>query len=244
VGRQELFVQQSREKLHAARRALSATWNQPAEAQEVAGDIFATAPLEPLQALLDRLNESPRLAVLVADERLREAERRLAASQAQPDVTLALGIRHLSDPDDTGLVASASVPLGSRSRSRVRVAESEAQLRRVQAEQAVLRQNAVTTVGALHGAVEARRQYLEILDRDILPATDAAREQIERGYRIGRLSYGEYALSTREALDAELERLRFATEYHQLLNQLEGLIGTPVHAGNAGDPPARDHVRE
>jgi cobalt-zinc-cadmium efflux system outer membrane protein len=228
VGRQDAFLQETRGKLAGARGALSATWTGTDEAGSVVGDLRGTPPLEPFAAVLERLEESPRVAVLISEERLRDAERRLARSQARPDLTLALGVRHLNEVDDTGLVASASVPLGSRSRSRARVAESEALIRRTQAERDALKRSARATVSALHSAVEARRRSLEIIDREVRPAAETAREQVQRGYRLGRLSYGEYALATREALQTELEWVRIATEYHQLRSQLEGLIGTPV----------------
>jgi cobalt-zinc-cadmium efflux system outer membrane protein len=238
VGRQTAFVQEVRGRLTGARGALTAAWTGSDEAGSVVGDLQGAPPLESLTTVLARLDGSPRLAALASEERLREAERRLAESEARPDITLGLGLRHLNEVDDTGLVASASLPLGSRSRSRARVAETEAQMRRARADRDALQRSARATVSALHSAVEARRRSLEILDGEVRPAAETAREQIQRGYRLGRLSYGEYALATREALETELARVRVAIEYHQLRTQLEGLIGSPVENANAASPAA------
>lgn len=238
VGRQEAIVAEIQGKLVGARRALAASWGGTQEVGFVVGDLRATSALESVDSLLKRLDESPRLAVLTSEGRIHEAERRLAQTYARPDITLAFGLRRLNEIDDTGLVASALLPLGNRSRSRVRVAASEAQIRRSAAEQEAFRQGMRASISALHGAIEARRRSLQILESDVRPAAEMARRQIERGYRLGRLPYGEYALATRDALQAELEAIRIATDYHQLRNRLEGLIGAPVRNATPELTPA------
>ncbi len=89
----------------------------------------------------------------------------------------------------------------------------------------------MATVSGLHRQIEVRRESLAVLERDVLPAATEALAQIERGYRLGRLSYGEYAVAARESLDAELERVGTAIEYHQLLTEIERLTGVAVPAG-------------
>jgi cobalt-zinc-cadmium efflux system outer membrane protein len=229
VGRQELFVTRAQAEREIASRALAASWGEPeAEPPAVTGDLFAIAALEPLESLLAKLDRSPRTTRLLTAQRVLEAERRLAQAQARPDVELSLGARHLNEPGDLGLVAGFSVPWGSRTRSRALVAERDALIRQAAADQVSARLDAVATIGGLYRQLDVRRKALTVLQRDILPATAAALQQIDRGYRLGRLSYGELALAAREALDAELERVRIATEYHQLLVELEGLTGTAI----------------
>lgn len=240
VGSSELLVLQARAQQEVAWQRLTAPWDRPetggmldevppgSPPGSVAGDLFTTPPVEPLPALLNQLAASPQIARLATTERLREAERTLARAQARPDVVLSLGLRHLAEPDDLGLVAGVALPLGNRARSRAAVAEREALIRQAAAETDALRLDLATTAGRLHREIELRRRSLAIIERDILPAAEAALEQIGRGYRLGRLSYGEYALASREALDAQLERVRIATEFHQLLMELEGLTGTSL----------------
>ena len=234
VAREELFRLRSQAELDVTWRALAATWGEPdATRVAAAGDLFRTRPLEPLAALLATLDQTPRLARLATAQRVREAERRLTEAQARPDVEISLGARHLNEAGDTGFVVGASFPFGSRARNRALVVESEASLRQIQAEQTAGRISAVAALSGLHRQVEVRRETLEVLQRDVVPATTAALEQIDRGYRLGRLPYSEYALAAREALDAQLERVRIATEYHQLLADLEGLTGTAVRMAPA-----------
>jgi cobalt-zinc-cadmium efflux system outer membrane protein len=218
VGREELFGLRSRSEIRVRWSALASTWGAPESAAEaVVGDLRAVPVLEPLESLLARLEQTPRFRQLATQQRLRGLQRRIAAAEARPDITVALGLRHLSESDDTGLVAGFSVPLGSRARSRANVAESDA----------------VTMLRALHLRAQERQAGLGLLRDRIVPATASALQQVERGYRLGRLSYGEYAVAAREALDAELQLLQIATEYHQLLAEIEGLTGIAVGASPA-----------
>ncbi len=224
VGREQLMVARARGELDMAGRDLAAAWGQTdAPPGPAVGDLFATPPLEPLAQILARLEATPQLARLAAGRQVREAERRLAAAEARADFAWSVGARHLNGPGDIGLVAGLSIPFGATSRSRPLVAEANALVRRAEAEQAATRVDVSRTVAALHRQVELRRETLAVLQRDVLPATAAALEQIDRGYRLGRLAYGEYAQAAREALDAELEKVQVATEYHQYLVELEGL---------------------
>lgn len=232
VGRQQLAVLSAEAERDSAWRTLAATWGEPdAQRAEAAGDLFDARPLEPLPELLARIEVSPSITILAAGERLREAERRMALAQRKPDVALALGLRHLNEPGDMGLVAGATVSLGSRARGRALAAERTALLEQARATRAAGVTSAVAIIARLHRLAESRRQALEVLARDIVPATRAALEQVERGYRLGRLSYGEYALAARESLDAEFERVRVATAYHELVTDIESLTGIAVQPG-------------
>lgn len=232
VGRARLFVARAEAETDVAWRTLAATWGEPnAPRIQAAGDLFAAPELEPLPTLLARLEQSPRLTALAAGERLREAERRLAEAQARPDLALSLGVRRLNEVDDTGLVAGVAVPFGSRARSRPLVAESGARLEQARAERAAQTASAMAAVGGLHSEATTRRAALQLLQDEILPATAAALQQIERGYRLGRLSYSDYALAARESIDAEFDRIRIAGEYHQLLTEIESLTGGPRPSG-------------
>jgi cobalt-zinc-cadmium efflux system outer membrane protein len=236
VGREQLLVLRAEAEIGAAWRTLAASWGAPDSLpMNAAGDLFAVQTLQPLPDLLARVERSPRFAALAAGERLREAERRLAESQARADISLSLGVRYLSEPDDAALVAGIAVPFGSRARSRALVVESAALVEQARAEREANLTDAMATVGGLHRQIEVRLESLAVLERDVLPAATEALAQIERGYRLGRLSYAEYAVAARESLDGELERVGTAIEYHQLLTEIERLTGVAVPAG--GDVP-------
>lgn len=229
VGRQQLFVARSRAELDLARRALAASWGEPGSpVPAVAGDLFGIPPLEPIDEFLRRVEQSPRLASLATVERLRIAEVRLAETESKPDLTFSFGVRHLAEPGDTALVAGVAVPLGTRARGRARAQAAEAALQLSQHQTAADRLAITSLVMSLHRQIELRREALQVLETQILPATAAALEQIDRGYRLGRLGYSEYAQAARESLDAQLERLELAAEFHQLLTELEALTGTGV----------------
>lgn len=229
VSRESLFVRRASDDLDLARRKLTATWGSSQTGfLRAAGDLYDAPVLEPLRSLLSRLEQSPRTLRRFSEQQLREAESRLVKARNKPDLTLSIGVRHLAEPDEAALVASMSVPLGTRMRNRPYLDESAALLRQVEARNTAEQLEITTTVTSLHRQAELARESLRVFRDEVQPATKAALSQVDRGYRAGRLTYIELAQSTRDAMQTELELIRAATTYHQLIVELERLTGTTV----------------
>lgn len=229
VSREALFVRRANDDLDLARRELAATWgSSQTELLSAEGNLYEAPALEPLQSLLARLDQNPRTLRRVSEQRLREAESRLTQTRDKPDLTLSVGVRHLAEPDEAALVASMSVPLGTRLRNRPYVDESASLLRQVQARNAAEQLELTKKVTSLHRQAELARESLGVFREEIQPATTTALSQVARGYRAGRLPYTELAHATRDAMQTELELLRIAANYHQLIIELERLTGTTV----------------
>lgn len=229
AGRRRIQEFRARSEAASARARLAASWGMSApDFDAVSGDLLALRRDGDLAGRLERLEQSPLLAQLLTMERLREAELRLAAAQARPDVGISAGLRHLNDSDDMALVAGFSVPLGSRSRSAAAQAEAEARLRQARAETAAGKAEVRGALSRLQAEITARREAIQILTSEVLPAAETALTQVERGYQLGRLSYTEYAASAAELLEARLELLDEAVAYQQLTNELDRLLGAGV----------------
>lgn len=229
AARGRLLKARTAAEADTARQRLAALWGEgTADFTRVDGDLLAVPVVPPVEALLESMAASPKQARLLTERRLREAEVRLADSQNRPDITLSGGVRHVNESNDMGFVAGISVPIGNRSRARPAIAEAQARLRQSEASAALDRIEAEATIRALHQELAARRAAVLILRDEVLPLSESALEQIERGYRLGRLPYSELGTAATAVLETRLELIEEATAFHRLATELEQLTGLSV----------------
>ena len=161
-------------------------------------------------------------AFIGIDERLAEAERRLAAarvtlaqSAAVPDVTVSGGLRRFNDGRDTALVAGVSLPIPIRDRNRggIEAARADETAAEFQAER--VRAEARRERAQAQMLVEAAETRLTALEGPGLAQAEEAVRLAQIGYNAGRFSLLELldaqgALTTarRSIIDARLDRAR------------------------------------
>jgi outer membrane protein, heavy metal efflux system len=116
-------------ELLTSRRKLAAMWgeSEPAFAR-ARGDLYALPPNEGYEQLLPRLANNPDFARFASEERLRDAELRVAEAQARTNLTWRAGVRVLSETNDEALVLGVTLPLYSARRSRSEAAAARAEL--------------------------------------------------------------------------------------------------------------------
>ncbi|MCD8456717.1 hypothetical protein LPH50_00465 [Xylella taiwanensis] len=94
--------------LNAACRYLAALWkSRRPDFAAVSGDPLVLPALQDLAQLEHHLMRTPELAQLTGEARVREAELRLARSQAGADVQWQVGIRYLRNGGDVGAEPAA-----------------------------------------------------------------------------------------------------------------------------------------
>ena len=185
---------QADSELRTARFALAASWGSPEPDFTTArAGLFDLRAVEPVQALLDRLERSPDLRRYASEQRLRAAELRLARAQARPNLAFSLGLRRLAEDDDTALVAGVSLPLAFRDRNQGGISEAQARLEQTGASADAARTRARASLLGLHQQVNADRARVETLRNEALPQAGLALEQTRSGYERGRFSFLELA---------------------------------------------------
>lgn len=209
-----ILVKEGREAPLRAIRARSAAAQAAAEleaarAEEQASrntfaSLFgATVPPKDLQGgLLDlrphQVNPEQGLDVRLADaERLRaEAEVAQESSVARLNPAVGLGVRHMQDTGDVGLVGGVSMTLPLFDRNKGNIAAARADLRAAEANLAsvaasarVRARNAITNVEAAGARVAA-------LEKSAVP-------EAAEGLRLAQLSYAEGRATLLELLDAQ-----------------------------------------
>ena len=209
-----ILVQEGREAPLRAIRARSAAAQAAAELEAARADEQASRnsfaslfgatvpPKDLLGGLLDltphQVNPDQSLDVRLADaERLRaEAEVAQEKTVARLNPAVGLGVRHMQDTGDVGLVGGVSMTLplfdrnkGNIAAARADVRAAEANLASTAASARVRARNAITNVEAAGARVTA-------LEKSAVP-------EAAEGLRLARLSYAEGRATLLELLDAQ-----------------------------------------
>ena len=223
-----------RARLEAAKRSLAAMWGADSATLdgrafgESNGDLFQLPTVGEYLPLVERLQANPDFLRFATEERLREAELRLAATQKQTDIRIGGGVRHSQDTRDVGLVASFSMPLfaGRRAQSAINEAAARRDLVGVQREAALVRARAA--LYSLHSDLREAEARVAALQATVLPRMEEALKETQYAFERGRYSYLELVDAQREFLDAQADRIDAATQAQLLITEIERLTNAPI----------------
>lgn len=226
VADAKLAAEGAEHELHAARILLAATWgSDTANFGRASALLCRLHDVSPYEELASRVSENPDLLRFATEQRLREAEARLAVARQRPDWRVSAGVRHVELIGEQALVFGVSVPLGAASRAapakqRAEALGRESTLRR-QAEELETR----AVVFDLYEAIRHTVRTVAVFDNEILPRAREIRNEIERGYSVGRFSHTALVNAQAELLAAASARLDTCADHHRLLVSLERLTG-------------------
>lgn len=218
----------------AARVALAALWRGREPGFEVVtGDPMQLPALQPFEVLADTLQRTPELAVLAGDQRVRDAQLRLARTQARPDLGWQLGVRNSRDSSSTSLLGGFSLPLGSVARAapEIRAAEAERALSGVQREARTLQLYA--TLAQAHGRYETARLEVARMRTDVLPQLRRAENAAEKAWRSGAISYMEWAQLQAMRIEARQRQMDAAIAAQTGLIEIQRLTGQSLLAATS-----------
>jgi cobalt-zinc-cadmium efflux system outer membrane protein len=221
-------------RLGAARLQLAALWgaddavidSRPFGATR--GDLFALPPLDEFDALMLRVQASPDFLRFASEERLRDAELRLAAAQRRPDITLGGGVRRLQGSRDTALVFSVSVPLFPGRRAEPARAEAAARRDAVAPARAAALTRARAQLHSLHAELREAEATVRAIETTIAPRMAEALKETEYAFERGRYGYLELADAQREYLETLRTRIDAGAQAQLLANEIERLTNAPL----------------
>jgi cobalt-zinc-cadmium efflux system outer membrane protein len=234
VANAELGLEGTGHRLESARMQLASTWGgAPDEFGDVSASLCELPDLPPYAALVAQIENNPHLLRFATEQRLREAEARLARSRQRPEWTLSAGVRHVEAIGEQAVVFSASIPLGTRARaaSAIRRAENLGAASSLDREAESVRLRA--TLFDLYHELRHTAHEVEMFDETILPRARAIRTDIESGYRVGRFSHTALVNAQTELLNAASARLEACANHHRLLVDIERLIGGEAASADA-----------
>lgn len=216
-------------ELKSAYHRLSAQWGdiEPGFSR-VTGELLAVPTTKPFATLKERIDQNPQLARFVSEERVAEANLRLAEAKRWPTLRPSVGVRRFEDTDDVALVAGFSIPLPLLNRNQGRVSESRAALSRTRADAVAVRVRVHTALFEVYEEMQHHLHRVSTLRDEVIPRLEKAVEETRRGYEQGRYSYFEWRSVQADLLEARSELVDASTGAYRLVIVLERLTGERV----------------
>lgn len=221
----QLALENARRELEAAQFALASQWSASDERPRVDAALDLLAPLPPFDVLARQIEDIPDLQRYAAEERVLEAQVRLAQTQGVADWRWMAGVRRLEEFDEQALVVGLSIPLGTRRRNAPAMREAQNMLAQAPHQLEAAR---LELLNALYSHWQAMRQAQQVHDSiatEQLPLAREALELTERGYRIGRFPYRELSAAQQQVLALQAQALAAASRYHSTRIEVERLTG-------------------
>jgi cobalt-zinc-cadmium efflux system outer membrane protein len=232
--RAQRLEQRSRNDVKASYIRLAASWGDLAPAFTSVQEQLHTLPELPALAVLqEKLRQSPQLTQYLTQQRLREAQLRLAESAATPDLRVGMGVRHLAEAGDNALVFSFAMPLAIHDRNQGNIAAARADLEKNSAEQALAQQDLSAVLQTLYlQAQSSREEAIQLHDQDVPLAKKALRD-VEAGYANGRYSQLDFINAQQSLQSLQRESIEAAAAFHLIVLELERLTGESMTAASS-----------
>lgn len=238
LSRAQIAQEHAEHELISSRVKLSVLWGATnADFGEALGDLFVLPALESFDAYSARLNGSPDLSRFASEARVEEARIRLAEARRSPDILVAAGVRRLEAFDDQALVASFSVPLGTRRRAALEERAARADRSRVDLDREARRLELHATLFDLYQEILHARSEAEALHTHVRPQAEVMLATTNEGYRAGRFSLLELADAQIQLIEVEREAIRAAAQFHTLLVEIQRVTGEPIATLATGRSP-------
>ena len=223
-------------ELLTSRRKLAAMWgDNDAQFDRVGADLYALPPSEGYEELVVRLATNPDFERFASEERLRDAELRVAEAHARTDLTWRAGVRLLSETNDEALLFGVTMPLRAARRAGGEIAAARAQREQTAAERDAHRVRAEAQLFELFQELRHAVTEAEVLRTSVLPEMEAALEATRYAYERGRYSYLEWVDAQRELVEVQRALIDASANAHLYRTEIERLTGEPL--GSAENSP-------
>lgn len=229
-----LSVQQ---QLRYLKVALAALWGETSPSfTSVSGDLFNFGQDVDFEVLYAKIEKNPAIQVFATQERLKDAEVRLAKTESTSDINWSVGVRQFQEMNDTAITAGFSMPLFSSKRNSGAVSAALASRNEVFVQKEVALLNMHTQ---LFRAFSNRQQAIisaQKLQNEIVPALEEALSETQQAYERGRYSYLEYVSARHELLIARQTLIESAAAALTYGADIEQLTAEPLPASQYPDP--------
>ncbi|MBM0105462.1 TolC family protein [Steroidobacter sp. S1-65] len=237
LARAGIEEEHAEHELASSRVSLAVLWGDAsASFGTAAGNLFDLPAIEPLEAYAQRLESSPELSRFASEARAQDARIQLAEAGRAADVSVAAGVRRLESFDDHALIASFSVPLGTRQRAALHEKSARAERARIDAEREARQLDAQAKLFQLYQEISHARTEAQALHTNIRPQAEAMLATTDQGYRAGRFSLLELADAQAQLLEIERQAIEAAAQFHTLLIEIRRVTGAPVRAFERSAP--------
>lgn len=196
----------------------------------VAGDLDSVPTVEPLSALVSRLNDSPLSRAAKAEMLRANAAISVERAKRVPDITVSAGMKRVitGGVGDNQAVIGISIPLPLFDTNKGAILEAthkaESASAAMDAENASLRMELAQTYASFESAAHEVRR----LQTDILPAARDALNAMSRGYELGKFSFLDVLDAQRTLFEQQSRYVQSLTAVHLAYAEIGRLVGTPM----------------
>jgi cobalt-zinc-cadmium efflux system outer membrane protein len=220
-------------ELRASRKKLAAMWGESELAfGRAEANLYQLPAVDGFEALLERLERNPDFVRFASEARLRDAELRLAATQARPRFALSAGLKRLEQTDDTALVFGVNVPVGNVRRAAPEIAAATARRAQTDAELHAHRVRVEAHIYELYQELLHAITEAEILDSTVIPEMRAALTATQDAFERGRYGYLEWVDAQRELIEVQRALIEAAANAHLYRAEIERLTAEPLSSAD------------
>ena len=235
VGNAKLTASSEQQQLDYSKLALTMMWNETTPLfARVNGNLFQFSADIEFNKLFAKIKQNPAILAFLTEERLKDAQLRLARTQLSADIKWSVGIRQIQDMNDTALTANFSMPLFAPKRNTGAIISAQA----ARDEVAVRKEASLLKLHSqLYRAYSSRKQAIftvKSLKNSIIPTLEMALDETQTAYQRGRYSYLDYLTARQELLFARRALIESASSALRYGADIEQLIAEPLPASQHG----------
>lgn len=226
-----LELVQARGELQSNLQLLRALTARASGIEVVDGNALAVPQPLPVDAVEERLANSPSMRQARLEVQRLGALSDLERAKRLPDITVSAGAKRAQEIGRSQAVIGISVPLPIFDTNRGNIVEALRRQDKAEDDARALELRLRADVGA------ARQRYLTAstevtaLLREILPGAQSAFDAASKGFELGKFSYLDALDAQRTLLQARSQYLRSLADAHRSVTDLDRLLGGPAASG-------------
>jgi cobalt-zinc-cadmium efflux system outer membrane protein len=182
--------------------------------------------IDKLPTLMQQVDSTRHMLQLNRQAMIARAEKKLAAAEAKPGITISGGYKRLQGDGFNSFLLGVSFPLPLFNKNQGTTAGLEAQLRSLEHEQQSARLEATTTIRAESARLTQLIKRHSTLDTLLLPTAEEAYTKLQKAYEAGRVPYTSLLEAKRALIELRFEYTDMHLEMHEQVLSLEQTTGT------------------
>jgi len=232
LTRAEIDLEHAEHGLAFSRLKLATSWGETNPQFSLArADLFELPAVHSFEQLEMLMVNNPDLTRFATEERVAQARLRLAEARQASNLKLSAGLRYFNEQKDGALVLSVSMPFGSSTRARPYIEEMQSLAKREPLRYEQQRLTLLSSLYEIYQELLHAQGAFEALNQKMIPEAERAVNDYEKGYKSGRFSLLELNETQRILLDARLEAVLTAANYHRFRIEIERLTGAAMRSG-------------
>lgn len=228
LAQAQIDFDQAEIALRVARISLARFWEGPADFS-LGTDVFEdtdvarTTAGEAAQADLD---------IFLAQRDIATAQVAVEAARATQDATVSVGVRHIWEGQDLGLVVGGSLPLGRYDQNRGAIERARAEGLAAEGDLAAARIEREREIARLQVQLMAQASQARRIAEETLPQAERAVVLVRDGFNRGGFTYNDVISAQTALLDTRARRVAVLRQFHIDRARLDRLTG--AHADLLG----------